>query len=95
MNIKNEAQKTVKDIWHNYHLLNTDNENFFNQYHDNLRLQADCSTDVFSEIVEYLKLQDVENAKYYLQQLKDTLVYCKAVINLQKKTNDLPQCIFG
>lgn len=95
MNIKNEAQKAVKDIWHYYHLLNTDNEDFFSQYHDNLRIQADCSVEVFGEILEYLKLKDTDNAKYYLQQLKDTLIYCKAVIQLQNKTNDLPKCIFG
>ena len=95
MNIKNEAQKIVKYIWHNYHLLNTDNEDFFNQYHDILRIQADCSVDVLIEIVEYLKLNDIDYAKYHLQQLKDTLIYCKAVIQLQNKTNDLPACIFG
>jgi hypothetical protein len=93
--VKKEAQKLVAAIWHNYDSLTIENEDFFNQYHDNLRIQADCSTDVYEEIEVYLKLGRKDAVNYHLDQLRDTLTYCKAVIKLQTETNNLPACIFG
>lgn len=76
---------------------------FFKIYHDNLKLQMDCSWCEVQELENYInnptkKYGDITGkdcAKICIKNLKNTLVYAKAVIKLQQQTKDLPTCIFG
>ena len=78
-----------------YQKLGIENEDFFNQYHDNMLIQRDCSFDVGNDIEHYLSKNDLKSADWHLEQLEKTTKYCEAIIELQTQTLALPECIFG
>lgn len=92
---ENKASKFLKRIQASYMLLDANNSDFFNQYHDTLRIQMDCSFEVALEMDFYLIEDNLESFNTALEQLKSTAAYCEAVIKLQKQTVSLPEPIFG
>jgi hypothetical protein len=104
--VKN-AIKLADQIEKKYNELTADDPNFFDQHHDHLRIQMDCAWDEVAELEEYLKNPTkkygyqhhkptgAECAEVCMQNLQDTLTYCKAVIDLQTQTTNLPKSIFG
>jgi hypothetical protein len=92
--MKNAMKKAIKlamEIEHQYMLLEGDSD-FFNTYHDVMKIQSDCAWQVVDEMeCNKTKVHDDMD----LISLQDCLEYCKAVIELQTKTNDLPLIIFG
>lgn len=99
----NNATKLARKINEAYVALSGDDMNFFNQYHDSLRIQADCAWDEVAELEEYLqnptnkygRRTGLECANMGMQNLVDTLKYCEAVIKLQEQTLKLPKSIYG
>jgi len=89
-----EAQQIVNLIWGEYEKLNFKGV-VSSEYHDILRIQADCSREEFYEMEEYAKRKDLKSVNYILENLQKTLNFCKAIIELQKMEDNLPPCIFG
>jgi hypothetical protein len=87
-----QAKKLAQQIEKQYMLLDGEDDNFFRTYHDDMKIQSDCAWDVVAEM-EYNT--DIEHSKLDITSLEDTLEYCKAVIQLQIQTNNLPRAIFG
>jgi len=93
-NLLKAACTFVNQISLKYNELDADTP-IFDQFHDDMRVQRDCSYEVLDEIEEYLKLKDEKAAIYYIKQLEDTLVYCTYVIEMQEMYKNLPKSIFG
>lgn len=103
----NNAIKLAQQIEKEYMKLTAEDTNFFDHHHDNLRIQMDCAWDEVEELKEYLKNKTkkygyqhhkptgAECADVCMRNLQDTLTYCKAVIDLQTQTNNLPKSIYG
>jgi len=90
-----KAIKIANAISKEYNLLTIENNNFFNQYHDDLMIQRDCAWQVVNDIEYYEEKNEIKNALLDIKNLEKTLIYCKAVIALQKQTNKLPESIYG
>jgi hypothetical protein len=88
----NQAIKLAKQIEEQYMLLDGEDDNFFHTYHDDMKIQSDCAWDVVAEMEDNKK---IEHFELDITSLEDTLEYCKAVIQLQIQTNNLPRAIFG
>ena len=94
-NLTKIAATLARKIELEYSKLNNDDPNFFETYHDNVRCQMDCAYQIAGEVEIYVEKDDLKSAKEQVKDLQDTLKYCKAVIELQKQTVNLPKCIFG
>lgn len=93
-----EILKTAKNLIQkiNIEYNKLDGNSFiFELFHDDISIQLDCSIQEFDELEEYIKLKDKESINFCMQNLKDTLIYCKAVINLQNEADNLPKSIYG
>jgi len=84
--------KLAKEIEKQYMLLDGQDGNFFDTYHDMMKIQSDCAWGVVDEM-EFNK--ELEHYDLDITSLEDTLEYCKAVIAIQELTNKLPSAIFG
>jgi hypothetical protein len=89
------ANKLVSEINKLYNQLTIENERFFETYHDDLRIQSDCSFELLGEIEYYEEKGETKFVGPLIEDLRQTLTYCKAVIDLQTQTNNLPKSIFG
>lgn len=89
-----EAKELVALIWDQYNHIDFCGS-VSNSYHDDIRLQADCASDEYDEMEEYVRRKDKECVDQCLENLQKTLTYCKAVIALQKAEADLPPSVFG
>jgi hypothetical protein len=98
-----EGVKIATQIENLYNELDYEGYDFFNVHHDNLRIQMDCSWMEVDELEynvnnptkKYGDITGKDCAAICIENLKNTLVYVKAVIKLQQQTKDLPTCIFG
>jgi hypothetical protein len=99
----NNAIDIANHIESLYNELDYEGYDFFNIYHDVLKLQMDGAWFEVQELENYIdnptkKYGDITGkdcAKICIKNLKNTLVYAKAVIKLQQQTKDLPTRIFG
>lgn len=101
--IINEGRKICALIQKEYNKLNYEGYNFFSTHHDNLRIQMDCAFEELGELEVYANnpskkygnILGEQGALLTLETLKDTLIFVKAVIQLQEQTRNLPMPIFG
>ena len=97
------AIELAKQIQNKYDELGIENENFFNLYHDDLRIQSDCAWDEIGEMDVYLKNKDkvygnstgAEHAESCMQNLIDTLAYVTFIIDIQNQLANCPKSIYG
>ena len=93
--ISQQARKIAQQIENQYNELNNETPYFFDQHHDDMRIQRDCSYEELTEIEAYEQRGEIKFAKIGLKNLKETLIYMKAIIKLQEQTNNLPRSIYG
>ena len=68
-------------------------QRFFETYHDIMSCQRDCANDITGEVDHYVEQGHFKLALENIQNLRDTMKYCQAVIELQKQTVNLPKHI--
>jgi hypothetical protein len=97
--LHSQAVKLANQIEDQYYLLTGNTQHFFDTYHDNLRIQMEASHEEAGEVEVYedktSKHYNIKHAKQGIYNLQETLKYCKAVIELQKQTDNLPRSIYG
>jgi hypothetical protein len=64
-------------------------------YYFDLKCQADCARDTFRAMENEGEQVNLANLNLLIIDLKKTLAYCKAVIDLQTAEANLPPIIFG
>ena len=98
-----QGRKLAAAIEKEYNKLNYDGYNFFETYHDNLRIQMDCAWEELGELENYannpIKMfgntLGKDAAIQVLEVLNNTLIFARAVIALQEQTRNLPYAYFG
>ena len=98
-----KANMLASKIEAEYNKLNLLEYNFFDTYHDDLRIQMDCAWQEVDELVEYSENPNklfgdktgLECMQYCIGNLSATLEYVTSVIRLQEQTMNLPKSIYG
>jgi hypothetical protein len=72
---------------------------YFNRFHDQLQVQTDCAYEAAQDVEQLEKDGKLDDAQAIVEQLEDTLEYCKAIIKGQSLLTTLfkncPNPVFG
>lgn len=95
--LQRQAAKLAEQINREYMKLDNKSPAFFDTYHDDLRVQMDSAYEEAMEVEVYENrgAGSMKYARTGIENLKATLIYMKAVIELQTLTNNLPRSVYG